>query len=544
MGSPYPHGSRVPQHREERNGGSRQLFDHRKDDPVRFSVLTRPHGSSSSNHPIPTPKLSGDHMSASSASSCAPSILSSTFTLSSTTDGSSASSALFDQPRQATDDLASSSLSKKLERLYRAVTDLETKVKQREADMGGGCNNRVLLTGKEVVNADIDKEKLQRRVADHKELAETIHDLFQHSLDPKVPVSLRSIPQKYNIIGRLWTFSFHKILEGPRRASFKSPVALEHLQDYIYYSYTFYTDLLEESTLSSFKLNWLEALGALLARYRMSVSAMVSSGLSQSWNAGETSRGIGTLSIYSMTSLHPFPTSRESILPPWSLAAQTKRSAPDASIPDLFVPLHGMPCTNVQLDDFQPTLTRFIETLPLSWTTLPSHLPDCPPALSRALQLIFSMLSLAPRQSLCTPNAYVRSTLNPYLTVLLTFLSTILKQTADLNVLKRAIPWQELATLFSTIPRRVMASQGLLHPTAPSVSSDCWAMLTSGVAPPFSEDWCKRGVEWVGCKGFERGYWKSGDNREAELEVLEQNEGVEVSDGMGQSKTTRATMAV
>jgi hypothetical protein len=70
-----------------------------------------------------------------------------------------------------------------------------------------------------------------------------------------------------------------------------------------------------------------------------------------------------------MTSLHPFPTSRESILPPWSLAAQTKRSAPDASIPDLFVPLHGMPCTNVQLDDFQPTLTRFIETLPLSWST-------------------------------------------------------------------------------------------------------------------------------------------------------------------------------
>ncbi|TEB34897.1 hypothetical protein FA13DRAFT_1788518 [Coprinellus micaceus] len=107
------------------------------------------------------------------------------------------------------------------------------------------------------------------------------------------------------------------------------------------------------------------------------------------------------------------------------------------------------------------------------------------------------MLSLAPRRSLCTPNAYVRSTLNPYLTVLLTFLSTILKQTADLNVLKRAIPWQELATLFGTIPQRVMASQGLLHPTAPSVSSDCWAMLTSGVAPPFSEDWCKRGVEWV-----------------------------------------------
>ena len=67
-------------------------------------------------------------------------------------------------------------------------------------------------------------------------------------------------------------------LEALRRASFTSPVALEHLQDYIYYSYTFYTGLLEESTLSSFKSNWLEALGD-LARYKMAVSAMVNSGM-------------------------------------------------------------------------------------------------------------------------------------------------------------------------------------------------------------------------------------------------------------------------
>lgn len=173
-GSSHAHGSRsqaTPQHREERSGGSRQLFDHRKDDPVRFAVLTRPNASSSSHRPTPNPKYSGDHMSASSASSYAPSISSSTFTLSSTTDGSSASSALFDRPSQATDDSASSALSKKLKRLYRVITDLETKVKQQEAagDMDEGNTSRVLLTGKEVVNTDADKEKWQRRVADHKE---------------------------------------------------------------------------------------------------------------------------------------------------------------------------------------------------------------------------------------------------------------------------------------------------------------------------------------------------------------------------------------
>ena len=105
-------------------------------------------------------------------------------------------------------------------------------------------------------------------------LAESIHNLLEISLAPSVPASLRNIPTKYNIIIRLWTYAFHKLLESLRRASFTSPLALEHLQDFIYYAYTFYTGLLEEPTLSSFKGGWLEALGD-LARYRMAVAAMV-----------------------------------------------------------------------------------------------------------------------------------------------------------------------------------------------------------------------------------------------------------------------------
>jgi protein SMG6 len=54
-----------------------------------------------------------------------------------------------------------------------------------------------------------------------------------------------------------------------------SPLALEHLQDFIYYAYSFYTGLLEEPILSSFRSGWLEAFGD-PARYRMAVAAMVS----------------------------------------------------------------------------------------------------------------------------------------------------------------------------------------------------------------------------------------------------------------------------
>jgi protein SMG6 len=56
-------------------------------------------------------------------------------------------------------------------------------------------------------------------------------------------------------------------------------------------------------------------------------------------------------------------------------------------------------------------------------------------------------------------------------------------------------------------------------------------MLTSGCAPPLPEDWCLRGMEWVGRNIFERGFWKSGEEKKAELEVLEMTEGKAFTDG-------------
>jgi protein SMG6 len=114
-------------------------------------------------------------------------------------------------------------------------------------------SSRVVLKGKEVEN---------------------VHNLLEISLSPSVPASLRNIPTKYNIIVRLCTYAFHKLLESLRRAAFVSPLALEHLQDFIYYAYTFHTGLLEEPSLKAFKSGWMEALGD-LAWCRMAVAAMV-----------------------------------------------------------------------------------------------------------------------------------------------------------------------------------------------------------------------------------------------------------------------------
>lgn len=315
-----------------------------------------------------------------------------------------------------------------------------------------------------------------------------------------------------------------------------------------------------------------------------------------------------------MTTIHPFSTSRESILPIWSSTAQSRRSQPDATLPELFVLLHGMLFTNIQLDDFAPTLSRFLERLEIEgaeereWimmaitnigavmeygrsssvlrktggmgsrdaaSTAPLRvfakrtavvqpeedaeekrmdvdddgsksdtfqsqtsptLPDSPlslelsQAFKYAMQLALSMFSFVLRNPTRKASPFAKSTLNPYLTVFLTFLITVSKHPETLAILERFIPWHDLAVFFSSIPRNIHSSQGL-HVPAPS-GTERWVMLTSGCAPPLPEDWCMRGMEWVGRKVFERGYWKSGEDRRVEIQVLDVEEGGQLTDGI------------
>ncbi|KAG6829844.1 hypothetical protein H0H92_003287 [Tricholoma furcatifolium] len=703
----------------DRSAPGRQLFDHRKDDPVRFSVLARP------SRERPASKSSGDYISASSTSSYANSVSSSTFTLSSTTDASSASSALFDRPGGSGNNRRDDTnvFSAQLKKLYRDITNLEIKVKiedSEDRDNEDSSSSRtatiVTLKGKEPeVNTmtsteNAEREKWKVQIDSHKQLAEYIHNLLEISLAPSVPASLRNIPTKYNIIVRLWTYAFHKLLESLRRASFTSALALEHLQDFIYYAYTFYTGLLEEPTLSGFKSGWLEALGD-LARYRMAVAAMVNGpesrtspgrkltlkevheagaideasdgklkppkvsggstsdkpaaridespspsvglaaarqliiepeterwrGIARDWYAAGLTEQPGTGKLHhhlgllyrevegeelkgvyhfvkSMTTLHPFPTSRESVLPIWSVANQTRRAHPDTPARDLFVLLHGMLFTHIQLDDFTPTLARFVERLSMEeleereWMMMAvinlasifeygrpgsvlgriggkdavsaaatvvitkpvavdeekmdvdssprisstragapnqsspqaTEMPaaeaaerEYPPSFKYALQLAFSMLShVLEYPTRAKSQGFTRASLNPYLSVTLTFLAIVLRNPQASKLLERSVPWEQLANFFARIPKAVMDKQGLLNGERKKETGARWAMLTSGTAPPLPEDWCIRGMEWVGRSVFERGYWKGGEEGRGEIEMLDEQEWMfEMMDG-------------
>ena len=75
-----------------------------------------------------------------------------------------------------------------------------------------------------------------------------------------------------------------------------------------------------------------------------------------------------------MTMLHPFSTSRESILPVWSTSNQQAHLSNSATCAtDLFVLLHGMLFTNIQLDNFAGMLAHFLERLEMEGDNIKEH---------------------------------------------------------------------------------------------------------------------------------------------------------------------------
>ena len=284
-------------------------------------------------------------------------------------------------------------------------------------------------------------------------------------------------------------------------------------------------------------------------------------------------------------------------------AAQARRAQPDARAADLFLLLHGMLFTHIQLDDYAATYARFVERLTLEgaeereWIMMaivnlgavleygrvdgvvknaavvaslggrgptaadqrvkavvsrteelkiddstedekkmdvdepedkkhnggediprgpsPGFIPDSlelSHTFRLALQLTFTTLSHVLNHPWRKSNAFARPSLNPYITVVLTFLCTLVKHAPILTLLERAVPWDDLARFFNMMPRGIMnaelelATKGLTH--------GCGAL---------PEDWCLRGTEWMR-RVYERGFWKTDVSGHGEIDVLDTSE--------------------
>jgi protein SMG6 len=117
-----------------------------------------------------------------------------------------------------------------------------------------------------------------------------------------------------------------------------------------------------------------------------------------------------------------------------------------------------------------------------------------------SLRLTFTLLSLVLKNPYL-PHPTRKHYLNPYITIILTFLWTIFKHQPALEVLEKNIPWEELVALLNDTTARRHSRGGSL----PEVSSK--ALIGGG---PLPEDHCLRGMEWVGRRVYERGFWRPG----------------------------------
>ena len=111
-----------------------------------------------------------------------------------------------------------------------------------------------------------------------------------------------------------------------------------------------------------------------------------------------------------------------------------------------------------------------------------SYANKYPASFKLAALITFAMLSYILKNPTRRPTPFSKSTLNPYITIVLTFLATIAKHPTSFHTLKRSVPWDKLATFFMTVPRSFMVFQGLDW-----TDRERWIMLTSGCAPPLDE---------------------------------------------------------
>ncbi|KAJ7263217.1 hypothetical protein B0H12DRAFT_1231044 [Mycena haematopus] len=100
--------------------------------------------------------------------------------------------------------------------------------------------------------------------------------------------------------------------------------------------------------------------------------------------------------------------------------------------------------------------------------------------------------------------------------LLLTFLVTVLKHPQTLDTMERS-PTSPFA----------LSAQPLLPRDGAQASADA---RRDGLFTEL-EDWCLRGMEWVGRKVYQHGFWKAGEEKRTEIEVLDAPEAVEIIEG-------------
>ncbi|SCZ89300.1 BZ3500_MvSof-1268-A1-R1_Chr9g10361 [Microbotryum saponariae] len=276
-------------------GSSRQLFDPRRDDPVKFAQGAGAAGGGGGGPSASSRKNAVRATDSRSLVSVASSTASQTNADQTANETAAASASAPEEAPAPPAAPSENPIVAQLKRAYREIVELETKMQdenkaalaamQREDEASPHHQPGVRIKGQ---GRKFDDEYWVKLASGHKQLADAHYSFLQMALDPHLPASLHSLPQKYNIPTRLWQTAFHQLLERMRHAVLASPPSssntpssnteanvMEHLVEFIQYAYGYYSQLFEDPTVSAFRSAWIEQLGD-LARYRMAVAGLAS----------------------------------------------------------------------------------------------------------------------------------------------------------------------------------------------------------------------------------------------------------------------------
>jgi hypothetical protein len=149
-----------------------------------------------------------------------------------------------------------------------------------------------------------------------------------------------------------------------------------------------------------------------------------------------------------------------------------------------------------------------VESLPRQMQELSTtdYVPGTAPDLSLkfAMQLTFALLVHVIKSPILPSNekTHTEDRVNPYLTIIMTFLTTVFENSSVLTLMEQSVPWDELVAFLTKARLQDYHIRGPELSVVEDVSS----------GGPLPEDSCLRGMEWLKRKVFPAGFWKKYEN--------------------------------
>ncbi|ETS61663.1 hypothetical protein PaG_04161 [Moesziomyces aphidis] len=169
-----------------------------------------------------------------------------------------------------------------IKKVYRSISAMETALQEAhhaEAD-------KARLAMAEYVPPDVrDPSYWITMISRHRSLADLHSSFFEMTCRPELPRSVQELAETYNLPSRLWQNAFHLMLESlrsnlasqpPHQPASRKTELLDYLTEFIYFAYSFYSALHESERYKNFGRAWIESLGD-LSRYRMAVASLAAS---------------------------------------------------------------------------------------------------------------------------------------------------------------------------------------------------------------------------------------------------------------------------